>query len=174
MVSLAAIPHGKDQAQGRKEYLPLALSPWQGKNHSLIKQMSLLILPGMRQLCGSLMQRHSQPLQLLEAVRSLGRAHVQVLFLSWCGVDWPWLWSGDFPWKLLSLGRDSQLRYLLQNRSGQMDHSLETARHLPPLLPPPGTPAAQGHCCWLFRPQDTHCWPARGPRFYVKFGERRV
>lgn len=96
------------------------------------------------------------------------------VFLSWCGVDWPWLWSGDFPWKLLSLGRDSQLRYHLQNRSGQMDHSLETARHLPPLLPPPGTPAAQGHCCWLCRPQDTHCWPARGPRFYVKFGERRV
>lgn len=92
MASLAAIPHGKDQAQGRKEYLPLALSPWQGKNHSLIKQMSLLILPGMHQLCGSLMQRHLQPLQLLEAVRSLGRAHVQVLFhppeSSSAGVVW--------------------------------------------------------------------------------------
>lgn len=61
MASLAAIPHGKDQAQGRKEYLPLALSPWQGKNHSLIKQMSLLILPDVCQLCGSLMQRHLQP-----------------------------------------------------------------------------------------------------------------
>lgn len=93
-----------DQAQGRREYLSLALSEWQGKNHDFIKQIPLSTLAGTHQQCGSPTQSR---LQLASASGSLGRAlyHFFRTPLHCCGVGWRWLCSGDFSGKLLSLGR---------------------------------------------------------------------
>lgn len=63
---------------GRNIYL-LHCHLGKAKNHGLIKQMPFLILPGTN--CVDFSCRGiSSLLQLLETARSLGRAHVQVLF----------------------------------------------------------------------------------------------
>lgn len=92
--------------------------------------------------------------------------------LSCCDVGWLQLRSGDFSGKLPGPGRDSHLRSHSQKRSRQTGHSLETPRHFPPSLSPPGMPLGDSHCCLDAQALDTHCWPTVNPSFHLKSGGR--